>query len=183
MASWHEFAAEAPALAALGRERFESTQVVLLGTLRKHGNPRITPVEFTFFDGELCLGGMWQSMKMLDLTRDSRCVVHSTVTTKNGDEGDFKLSGRALPAQDESFRARYGAAVLEATGWQPSEPFHLFTIDIREAAFVVFSDEAVRAAAAKLEGSAGINVAIHGADPNTSGYLVATWPTGKQPHG
>ena len=175
MATWQEFEREAPALAALGRERFESTGVVLLGTVRKRGNPRVTPVEFTFFDGELCLGGMWQSMKMLDLTRDPRCAIHSTVTDKSGEEGDFKLSGRALTADDPGFRGRYAAAVLESTGWQPSEPFHLFTIEISEAAFVVFSEAAITTARARLEGTPGVRVQIHGADPNTSGYLVATW--------
>ena len=71
-------------------------------------------------------------------------------------------------------------AVLQATGWQPTEPFHLFTVDIQEAAFVIFSEAAMRAAAARLDGSAGITVARHGADPNTDGYLVATWPVAKR---
>ena len=120
-------------------------------------------------------------MKMLDLTRDPRCVVHSTVTSKNGDEGDFKLSGRALSADDLEFRRRYGVAVLQATGWQPTEPFHLFTVDIQEAAFVVFSEAAMRRRRRRrLDGSAGITVARHGADPNTDGYLVATWPVAKR---
>jgi hypothetical protein len=40
---------------------------------------------------------MWQSRKALDLLRDPRCVVHSTVTDRAGTEGDVKVYGRAVP--------------------------------------------------------------------------------------
>jgi hypothetical protein len=42
---WEEFKCDAQELAALGEERFERTGLVLLGTLRKDGWPRINPVE------------------------------------------------------------------------------------------------------------------------------------------
>ena len=43
--TWEEFKNAAPELAALGEERFEATGLVLVGTLRKNGWPRISPVE------------------------------------------------------------------------------------------------------------------------------------------
>ncbi len=43
--TWDAFAAAAPALAVLGLERFDRKGMALVGTLRRDGWPRITPVE------------------------------------------------------------------------------------------------------------------------------------------
>lgn len=82
MTSWEGFVREAPELSELVKTRFDSTDLVMLGTLRKNGWPRITPIEFTYFEGDFVIGGMWQSKKMLDLLRDPRCVIHSTTSNK-----------------------------------------------------------------------------------------------------
>ncbi|HEY8492219.1 MAG TPA: pyridoxamine 5'-phosphate oxidase family protein, partial [Dehalococcoidia bacterium] len=92
---WQEFEAAAPALARLGRERMEGPRLVLVGTIRKDGTPRISPVEPLILAGRLYLGMMWRSTKALDLLRDPRCLVHSIITGKEGTEGEFKLRGRA----------------------------------------------------------------------------------------
>ena len=42
---WGEFAAAAPALASFLRERLSATGILLLGTLRADGWPRISPCE------------------------------------------------------------------------------------------------------------------------------------------
>jgi hypothetical protein len=141
VATWDEFATAAPDLAELGRERFERTEVLLLGTVRKDGTARISPCEFLFLDGQMMLGMMWQSKKALDLLRDARCVVHSTVSNKDGQEGEFKLRGRAVDVVDTDVRERNGKAAFEKTGWRPPEPYHLFSIEIEEAAFVRYSGE------------------------------------------
>jgi hypothetical protein len=86
MATWSEFERLAPELAALAKERFAATEFVMLGTLRKNGWPRISPIEYTIFDGQFTMGGMWQAKKALDILRDPRCVVHSATTNKNGQE-------------------------------------------------------------------------------------------------
>ena len=134
---WSEFAEAAPELARLGFERFESTQLLMLGTIRKDGSPRITPIEYSVFDGDLIIGGMWQSMKMLDLIRDPRCVIHSTTSDKNGTQGDMKLNGRAVPLESHRMDA-YFDHLFEKLGWRPTgeTPGHFFTIDITSAAFV-----------------------------------------------
>ena len=54
---WEEFSAEAPELASHAKKLFDKTHVVLLGTVRKDGSPRISPVEFVFFDGKLRICG------------------------------------------------------------------------------------------------------------------------------
>jgi hypothetical protein len=139
---WDEFAGECPELAALGEERLRGSELCLLGTLRRNGYPRISPVEPDFVDGELMLGMMWRSPKALDLLRDSRCAVHSVVSDRQGTEGDFKLYGRAVDVQDPELRARYRATIKARIDWEPAEPnFHLFAIDAESAGFVIFGRE------------------------------------------
>lgn len=137
--NWAEFAEAAPALAELGRERFEKHDLLLLGTIRKDRSPRVSPIEFQFLSRELLLGMMWQSKKALDLLRDARCLLHSVVANKDGTDGEFKLRGRAIDVTDPEVREKSAKASFEKTGWRPSEPYHLFSIDIEEAAFVQFS--------------------------------------------
>jgi len=140
MASWSEFEAAAPELAALAKERFEATDLVMLGTLRKNGWPRITPIEFSYFEGEFTMGGMWQSKKLLDLLRDGRCVVHNTTANKSGQEGDVKLYGRASPL-DPAREEGYWQHIFEKMNWRPEGPAHVFTFDIESAAYVTFEGD------------------------------------------
>lgn len=105
--NWDEFAKAAPELAVLGLERFEKTGVCLIGTLRKDGSPRISPIEPFIVRGELMLGMMWQSRKALDVVRDPRIVVHSAVSNRDGAEGDFKLYGRVRDVPDPALREAY----------------------------------------------------------------------------
>src|ERR671934_2897005 len=119
---WDEFAAESPGLAALGEERLRARELCLVGTLRRNGFPRISPVEPEFVDGELMLGMMWRSPKALDLVRDPRCVVHSVVSDRQGTEGDFKLYARAVDVQDASRRGRGPGGVRSPVGLGPAPP-------------------------------------------------------------
>jgi hypothetical protein len=138
--AWSDFAAAAPELAELGRERFRRAGIFLVGTIRKDGTPRISPVEYYEVAGHLLLGMMWQSFKARDLLRDSRCLIHSVVTNRAGDEGEFKLRGRVVDVPDPALRQAYGDATAAEIDWRPSEPFHLFSLDIEEAAFVVYEE-------------------------------------------
>ena len=135
-ATWGEFAAHAPDLAALGEAQFSRTGLALVGTLRRNGWPRISPVEPFIVDGQLYLGMMWRSVKALDLLRDPRCVVHSTVSQRDGAEGEFKVYGRAAEVTDPDERRRFGDAVYAAIGFRPEEPeFHCFAIAIESVVF------------------------------------------------
>ena len=138
---WDEFTVACPELAALGEERLRARELCLVGTLRKNGWPRITPVEPEFVAGELLLGMMWRSPKALDLLRDPRLVVHSVVSTRLATEGDFKLYGRAVDVPDAERRAVYRAAVKARIDWEPDEPnYHLFAVDVDSAGFVTFAE-------------------------------------------
>ena len=140
-ATWQQFASQAPELAALGESQFARTGLALVGTLRRDGWPRISPVEPFIVDGELYLGMMWRSVKALDLLRDPRCVVHSTVSNRDGTEGEFKVYGRAVEVTDLEERRRFGDAVYAAIGFRPEEPeFHCFAIAIESVVYAVLLD-------------------------------------------
>ncbi len=136
--NWREFAESDPELASLGEAQFARTGLALVGTLRRDGWPRISPVEPFIAGGKLYLGMMWRSVKALDLLRDPRCVVHSTVSDRAGTEGEFKVYGRAVEVVDLEERRRFGNAVYAANGFRPEEPeFHCFAIEIESAAYSI----------------------------------------------
>ena len=135
---WVEFAQEAPELAQIGSDRFQRTEVVLVGSIRRDGTPRVSPCEFLFFEGQLFLGMMWQSRKALDLLRDPRCVVHSAIINKSDEAGEFKLRGRAVAVQDTNIIERYCQALYAQTNWRPDGPFHLFAVDADHAVHIKY---------------------------------------------
>jgi hypothetical protein len=133
--NWRDFDAAAPELAARGRQRLESTHVALLGTLRADGSPRISPVEPYLIATELLFGVM-RSAKTLDLARDARCTLHSSVSDPNGSEGEFKVFGRAVPVTDPSVRDADDAAWWAS---YPREAADVFSIEIESAVFVAWN--------------------------------------------
>jgi hypothetical protein len=142
---WSDFEREAPALAAHGRALFDAAGVVLVGSLRGDGWPRISPVEPLIADGRLYLGMMWQSRKALDLRRDPRCTVQSAIGDKHATSGEFKVYGRAVEVFEPDERARFCRALEAAIGWSPPGDFHLFAVDIVQVGIARVIDEVLRA--------------------------------------
>lgn len=140
MVTWATFQEEAPELGHLGTESFERTGLALVGSTRANGWPRISPCEPYVFDGDLYLGMMWQSKKALDLVRDPRCVVHSTVADKEGTEGEFKAYGLARDVPEPERRETYCDVLEKQIGWRPTEPFHVFTLDLTEVGYCRFGE-------------------------------------------
>lgn len=133
MTSWGEFLAAAPELAERARRRIEDPGLVFVGTLRRNGWPRLSPVEPLVHDGRLYLGMMWQSKKAQDLARDPRCTVHSVVADRQGTDGDMKIYGRALAVGDPDEREGYCRALEARIGWRPEgDRWHLFAVDVTE---------------------------------------------------
>ena len=135
---WQEFEAAAPRRAGLGRARFERHHLALIGTLRADGSPRISPVEPYLVLGHLLLGFEWPTSKARDLLRDPRCTLHSTVTDPDGQDGEFKLFGRALAADLVLANGDYPA------WWHGRQPagYRVFWVDIESAAFIRWDLEA-----------------------------------------
>lgn len=139
---WSEFETACPEIANLARERFEKDEVVLVGTIRTDGSPRISPNECDFAAGRLFVSMMWRSKKALDLLRDPRVVVHSTPSDRTNPGGDVKLYGRVLDERDPAVREAFRSAIRARIGWAPDEPeYHCFSIDVERAGFIRFTPE------------------------------------------
>lgn len=99
MASWQQFEAAEPELAALVREAFGVRKHATMATLRSDGGPRISGTEVEFRDGTVLLGMPVDSRKAGDLRRDPRVAVHSPTRDPLPDgswAGEAKLSGSVV---------------------------------------------------------------------------------------
>ncbi len=140
---WDGFEQACPEIASLARERFTRDEVVLVGTLRADGSPRISPNECDFTAGRLFVSMMWRSKKALDLLRDPRIVVHSAPSDRMNPGGDIKLYGRIVDEQDPTVRTAFREAIRARIDWAPDEPeYHCFSLDVEEAGYAVFGDDA-----------------------------------------
>src|SRR3954463_5722653 len=101
MASWSDFAAAAPGLAARVQARLDAHTHKTIATLRRDGSPRISGTETTLRDGELWIGSMWGALKARDLQRDPRFALHSGSGEPDGWDGDAKLAGTVEEITDE----------------------------------------------------------------------------------
>ncbi len=125
---WDDFRTACPEIAVMAQDRFARDELVMLGTLRADGSPRVTPCEIDLAEGMLVLGMMWRSMKALDLLRDPRIALHGpTVDPPEDDpgawEGEAKLAGRAVevstPRGGHEFRIDIDEVVLVRVGVPP----------------------------------------------------------------
>jgi hypothetical protein len=132
LASWRDLEQGAPELARLGMARLSSAGVALLGTLRRDGSPRISPVDAHFAGGQLLIGAVARSAKTGDLRRDPRYVLHSVVTGSDSGEGELKLYGSVAEA-GQSLRAAAAGAWWLASA---AEDAAVFTLQIEQAVFI-----------------------------------------------
>lgn len=138
---WDAFEVACPEIAALAEERFRVDEVVLIGTLRADGSPRVSPNEVDFVGGHLLVSMMWRSRKALDLLRDPRCIVHSVPITRMNPGGDVKLYGRVVDVHDPGLRQAFREEMRRRIDWAPDEPaYHLFSLDIDQAGFISFGE-------------------------------------------
>jgi len=141
---WDGFERACPEIAGVARERLARDQLVMVGTIRADGSPRISPNECDFALGRLFVSMMWGSRKALDLLRDPRVTIHSVTSNKEGTDGDVKLSGRVVDERDPAVRASFREAIRARIDWAPDEPsYHCFSIDVERAAFIRFGDDRI----------------------------------------
>lgn len=135
MASWSDFEAQAPELAATVRERLEAHTHKTLATLRRDGSPRISGTEAQLRDGELWIGSMPQARKALDLRRDPRFALHSGSDDPPDWTGDAKLAGVVEEIADRK-------RILELNGEAAADgESHLFRLDLLEVSTVGLTDD------------------------------------------
>jgi hypothetical protein len=140
---WDAFEDACPEIAEIARERFALDQLVMLGTIRRDGSPRVSPCECDFGAGRLFVSMMWRSKKAVDLLRDPRFVVHSVTSNKDGTDGDVKIYGRAIDERDPEVREAFREAIRTRMDWAPEEPdYHCFSVDVSGAGYVRFGDAA-----------------------------------------
>jgi hypothetical protein len=119
MASWREIEHDAPDFAARVRSRFTAGTNKTLATLRRDGSPRISASELEFSsDGEITLGMMPGSMKLLDVRRDPRVAVHSPTLEPPKDDpgsgpGDAKMSGLLVEIRPPADNPHNGAGFFK----------------------------------------------------------------------
>ena len=139
---WDAFAQAAPRIAAMAEERFRKDELVMVGTIRPDGSPRISPNECDFAEGRLFVSMMWQSQKARDLLRDPRVAVHSVPPDRMGEGGDIKLYGRVIDERDPEVRAAFRDEIRRRIDWAPDEPnYHLFSLDVEQAGFIRFGKD------------------------------------------
>ncbi len=131
-ASWRDLELAAPEIARPGMARLNSARMALLGTLRRDGSPRISPVEPYIVKGQLLIGAMAWSAKAGDLRRDPRYALHSVVTGPDSGEGELKLYGQAAEAAQD---LRGAAADAWWLAWPPGKAA-VFTLHIGQAVFI-----------------------------------------------
>ena len=150
---WSAIAASEPALGAVVSDKLIGPGVLLAGTVRRDGSPRISGVEPLVMDGDLWLSMMRTSTKAMDLARDPRILLHSIVT---GPEpaAEVKIRATVHAEDDYDMQRRYAAAVSAEIGWHPVVgEFTLFVVDVEDVTYI-------------------------GYDADTSGQHVARWPAG-----
>jgi hypothetical protein len=127
MASWSDFAAADPSLAAAIRALLEQygPGMAYLATVRPDGGPRIHPVSPVITDdGLYCF--IVASPKRRDLARDGRYALHTFPPEESDDEA--YLAGHASLVADEAQIGRLAEALHAApqVDWRLFE----FTIDV-----------------------------------------------------
>jgi hypothetical protein len=128
MASWSEFAAAEPSLAAGIRALLQQygPGMGYLATVRPDGGPRVHPISPVFTGGGLyCF--LVNSPKRRDLERDPRYALHSYPPEERDDEA--YLTGQAFPVRDP----RTVASIADALRASPDIDWRLFELNIESA--------------------------------------------------
>ena len=137
LATWADFARSAPRLAELAQQQLIEPGVVLLGTVRRDGTPRISPVEPLLWDGQLWLSMLFGSQKAADLQRDPRLLVHNIVTGADGEAGEIKVRGVAVRIPPGPLLDGYAKEVRRTLDWEPTPGrVHLFQVDVRDVTYI-----------------------------------------------
>jgi predicted pyridoxine 5'-phosphate oxidase superfamily flavin-nucleotide-binding protein len=134
---WAAFETAAPELAAQAREVLVRDRFVLLGTIRRDGAPRISPVEAHLAGGELMLVLIAASQKARDVARDPRVTLQSPVFDARDPGVEVKLRGRVV-AVDAAQRAAAADVVERSSGWRPRESWSFLAVDADAMAVIVW---------------------------------------------
>jgi hypothetical protein len=105
MLTYPQFLAAAPDVAVPIAQRLDAAGLGILGTVRRDGWPRVSPIEVAFLDGGLFMGMMPGSRKMADVQRDPRVTLLAPIADRHDTGGEGKLVGRLQQLDDASAEA------------------------------------------------------------------------------
>jgi hypothetical protein len=129
MATWAEFEAAAPDVAAAGRRLLyrDGRGQAMLATVRgEQEPPRMNPITLAIVDGRI-FAFVLKSPKLGDLERDGRYALHSHHDPAAPSE--FALRGRARLVADAGVRA----AAAAAWDFEVDDTYRLFEFSIESA--------------------------------------------------
>ena len=132
--SWNTLETADPELAAFGAERFGTSGVAYLATVRGDGAPRVYPVTPIIGAGRLFLFMEPTSPKGHDLQRDGRYAMHCTVENVSGGDGEFFIAGRARLVEDPAVRQ----IATNAASFTPADRYILFELHLKHASSTVY---------------------------------------------
>jgi hypothetical protein len=134
----------APRIAEPIDERFRTRGIGILGTVRRDGSPRVSPIEVARHDGRLWVGMMPGSTKLLDVLRDPRVALLTPVSDREDLTGEGKLFGRLEQVTDPQLAAAVLGAASEAAGFDPDDVAGspMFEVRIAAAAWQHVADDA-----------------------------------------
>jgi hypothetical protein len=135
MATWSQFAADVPELAAFAADRL-GQGVAYLATIRADGPPRAHPVTPIIGEGRLFLFMEPTSPKGRDLRRDPRFALHSLVIDSAGSGGEVYVRGRATPTDDPADRD----AAMRSANYTPQNRYVLFELSVDGVMSTVYRD-------------------------------------------
>ncbi|WP_163512402.1 pyridoxamine 5'-phosphate oxidase family protein [Fodinicola acaciae] len=130
MTTWKEFTEAAPKIAEIFVRRHRATgNLCLLGTLRRDGFPRISPLEPRMFEDHLVLAGMPGTTKFVDLARDPRFCLHTATVDTEVKDGDAKLFGTVRDLRDKELHQRFARKLYDDVGFdlrgRDFDPFYV----------------------------------------------------------
>ena len=99
--SWTDFEQADPTLARRVLGRLDCHRHAILATLRADGSPRLSGMEAPVRSGHLWLAMTPGSLKALDLARDPRFSLHSSLDSEDLPEGDARIDGITVPADPD----------------------------------------------------------------------------------
>jgi hypothetical protein len=129
---WADFEGEAPDLAVQVRELIDRSGFVLVGTIRRDGTPRISPVEARVVQGHLMLVLIRGTHKARDVLRDSRLVLNTPIFDPADPGCELKLRGRVVAVEDRGLLEATANATEAASGWRPPADWHFFSVVIED---------------------------------------------------
>jgi hypothetical protein len=126
-ATWAEFAAAVPELAAFAAARLGAA-TAYLATVREDGVPRVHPVTPVVSEERLFVFMEPTSPKGGDLRERGWYSLHNGVPDSAGTGGELLITGRARPVTDDTLRK----LAVESASYDPAARYILFELSLTE---------------------------------------------------